>query len=155
MKPRPGVFDESKHKRRCALWFYIPPAILILQKNNGKVRSVDVAAYMGVSKPSVSHAVKLLREGGFLTKDSDHFLHLTALGQETAEKLYERYQFFAKHLAGAGVDTAIAEEEACRMEHTISHESFHVLKEQKQNTCPFADSCQLVTESKNSTKEDN
>ena len=85
-------------------------AILILQKNNGKVRSVDVAAYMGVSKPSVSHAVKLLREGGFLTKDSDHFLHLTALGQETAEKLYERYQFFAKHLAGAGVDTAIAEE---------------------------------------------
>ena len=49
-------------------------AILILQKNNGKVRSVDVAAYMGVSKPSVSHAVKLLREGGFLTKDSDHFL---------------------------------------------------------------------------------
>ena len=130
-------------------------AILILQKNNGKVRSVDVAAYMGVSKPSVSHAVKLLREGGFLTKDSDHFLHLTDLGQETAEKLYERYQFFAKHLAGAGVDTAIAEEEACRMEHTISHESFHVLKEQKQNTCPFADSCQLVTESKNSTKEDN
>ena len=61
-------------------------AILILQKNNGKVRSVDVAAYMGVSKPSVSHAVKLLREGGFLTKDSDHFLHLTALGQETERR---------------------------------------------------------------------
>ena len=119
------------------------------------VRCVSIAEALGVSKPSVSHAVKLLREGGFLTKDSDHFLHLTALGQETAEKLYERYQFFAKHLAGAGVDTAIAEEEACRMEHTISHESFHVLKEQKQNTCPFADSCQLVTESKNSTKEDN
>ena len=77
---------------------------------------------------------------------------------EVGDKYYEEaanYQFFAKHLAGAGVDTAIAEEEACRMEHTISHESFHVLKEQKQNTCPFADSCQLVTESKNSTKEDN
>lgn len=73
-------------------------AILILQKNNGKVRSVDVAAYMDVSKPSVSHAVKLLREGGFLTKDSDHFLHLTALGQETAEKLYERYQFLQSTL---------------------------------------------------------
>lgn len=130
-------------------------AILILQKNNGKVRSVDVAAYMGVSKPSVSHAMKTLRDGDFLYMDDDRYLHLTDAGRVIAENLYERYQYFAKHLAGAGVDTAIAEEEACRMEHTISHESFHVLKEQKQNTCPFADSCQLVTESKNSTKEDN
>ena len=119
------------------------------------MRSIDVAAFMGVSKPSVSHAVKLLREGGFLTKESNHFLHLTDLGREVAEKLYERYQYFAEHLAGAGVDATVAKEEACKMEHTLSHESFQLLKEQKQNTCPFADSCQLVTESKSSTKEDN
>ncbi len=130
-------------------------AILILQKEKGAVRSVDVSEYMGVSKPSVSHAMKTLRDGDFLYMDDDRYLHLTDAGRVIAENLYERYQYFAKHLAGAGVDTAIAEEEACRMEHTISHESFHVLKEQKQNTCPFADSCQLVTESKNSTKEDN
>lgn len=126
-------------------------AILTLQKDNGKVRSIDVAAYMGVSKPSVSHAVKLLHKGGFLTKDSDHFLHLTDLGQDTAEKLYERYQYFAKHLASAGVDAAIAEEEACKMEHIISHESFQILKEQKQNTCPFVDSCQFATDGKTRT----
>lgn len=125
--------------------------ILILQKDNGKVRSIDVAAYMGVSKPSVSHAIKLLRKGGFLTKDNNHFLHLTDLGQETAEKLYDRYQYFAQHLACAGVNTAIAKEEACRMEHTISDESFQILKEQKQNICPFAESCQLVTDEKNRT----
>lgn len=130
-------------------------AIFILQNEKGLVRSVDVSEYMGVSKPSVSHAVKLLRKGGFLTKDDDHFLHLTDLGRETAEKIYERYQYFSKHLVGAGVDSSVAEEEACRMEHTISHESFQLLKEQKQNPCPFADSCQLMTESKRSTKEDN
>lgn len=127
-------------------------AILILQKDNGKVRSVDVAAYMGVSKPSVSHAVKLLRKGGFLTKDSGHFLHLTDLGQKTAEKLYERYQYFAKHLAGAGVDTAIAEEEACKMEHTISDDSFKLLKERKQKDCPFAASCRLIAENQDREK---
>ena len=126
-----------------------------MEKEKGAVRSMDVSEYMGVSKPSVSHAMKTLRDGDFLYMDDDRYLHLTDAGRVIAENLYERYQYFAKHLASAGVDTAIAEEEACRMEHTISHESFHVLKEQKQNTCPFADSCQLVTESKNSTKEDN
>ena len=85
-------------------------AIFILQNEKGLVRSVDVSEYMGVSKPSVSHAVKLLRKGGFLTKDNDHFLHLTDLGRETAEKIYERYQYFSKHLVGAGVDSAVAEE---------------------------------------------
>lgn len=130
-------------------------AIFVLQKDKGKVRSIDVAAFMGVSKPSVSHAVKLLREGGFLTKESNHFLHLTDLGREVAEKLYARHQYFTEQLTGAGVDATVAKEEACKMEHTLSHESFQLLKEQKQNTCPFADSCQLVTESKSSTKEDN
>ena len=75
---------------------------------------------MGVSKPSVSHAVKLLREDGFLVMDDDYTLHLTDLGREVAEKLYERHQYFTEQLTDAGVDADTAEAEACKMEHTIS-----------------------------------
>lgn len=121
-------------------------AIYVLQKSKGFVRSVDVSDYMDVSKPSVSHAVKLLREGGFVVMNEDNTLHLTEVGQEIAEKVYERYQYFAKHLSGAGVDSAVAEKEACRMEHTISDDSFQKLKERKQSECPFADSCDLIVE---------
>lgn len=118
-------------------------AIYVLQKNKGIVRSIDVAERMSVSKPSVSHAVKLLREGGFITMDDDYTLHLTDLGREIAEKLYERHQYFTEQLTGAGVDVTIAEAEACKMEHTISDESFRKLKGQEQRICPFADSCDL------------
>ena len=69
-------------------------AILMLQKKNGMVRSIDLARHMEVSKPSVSHAVKTLREGGFLTMDEDYCLHLTAIGREVAEKIYERHPIF-------------------------------------------------------------
>ena len=79
-------------------------AIYILQKEKGTVRSIDVAEQMGVSKPSVSHAVKLLREGGFIVMDDDYTLHLTDLGCEIAEKLYERHQYFTEQLTGVGVD---------------------------------------------------
>lgn len=130
-------------------------AIYILHKEKGMVRSVDVATHMGVSKPSVSHAVKTLQECGVIYVDDDHYLHLTEDGREIAEKLYERYQYFAEHLAGAGVDAAIAEEEACKMEHTISHESFQLLKERKQNICPFADSCQFAADGKENKNRKN
>lgn len=73
-------------------------AVLILQKKLGMVRSVDVARYMEVSKPSVCYAVGTLREGGFLTTDENHYLHLTDLGQEVAEKIYERHCFLTKQL---------------------------------------------------------
>lgn len=119
--------------------------IYILQKSKEMVRSIDVAEYMGVSKPSVSHAVKLLREDSFLIMDDDYTLYLTDLGQEVAEMLYERHQYFAKHLTCAGVDADTAEAEACKMEHTISDSSFQKLKEQEQKTCPYADSCDLKT----------
>lgn len=102
--------------------------ILILQKQCGMVRSVDVARQMSVSKPSVSHAVAILRDGGFLRVDDDHFLHLTDVGREVAEKIYERHQFFTEQLIAAGVDPKIAEADACRMEHAISSESFARLK---------------------------
>ena len=103
-------------------------AILVLQKQKGMVRSVDVARHMDVSKPSVCHAVATLKDGGFLTVDGDFFLHLTDVGRETAEQIYEKHQFFTIQLIAAGVDPKIAEADACRIEHVISEESFQRLK---------------------------
>ena len=104
-------------------------AVLMLQKKNGMVRSVDLARHMEVSKPSVCHAVATLRDGGFLMMDEDHFLHLTDVGREVAEKIYERHCFFTEQLIAAGVDPRTAEADACRIEHIISDESFSRLKE--------------------------
>lgn len=103
-------------------------AILVLQKKIGMVRSIDLARHMGFSKPSISHAVGLLQNGGFLTVDIDGFLHLTEIGREVAEKIYERHLFFTKQLIAAGVDQETAEQDACRMEHAISDASFEKLK---------------------------
>ena len=103
-------------------------AILVLQKKLGMVRSVDVARHLEVTKPSVCHAVATLREGGFLTMDSDYFLHLTDVGREVAEKIYERHCFFTEQLIAAGVDPKTAEADACRIEHVFSDESFERLK---------------------------
>ena len=103
--------------------------ILVLQKKLSIVRSVDVARHMEVSKPSVCHAVATLRDGGFLTMDEDHFLHLTDVGREMAERTYERHCFFTEQLIAAGVDPKTAEADACRIEHIISDESFSRLKE--------------------------
>ena len=102
--------------------------ILVLQKKLGMVRSVDVARHMEVSKPSVCHAVAVLRDGGFLTMDEDHFLHLTDVGREVAEQIYERHCFFTERLIALGVDPKTAEADACRIEHVISTESFEHLK---------------------------
>ena len=107
--------------------------ILVLHKKTGMVRSVDVARHMEVSKPSVCHAVATLRDGGFLTMDEDHFLHLTDVGREVAEKIYERHCFFTEQLIAAGVDPKTAEADACRIEHIISDESFSKLKESVNN----------------------
>ncbi len=103
-------------------------AILVLQKQKGMVRSVDMARHMGVSKPSVCHAVATLKNGGFLTMDDGFFLHLTNIGREVAEQIYEKHRFFTERLIAAGVDPEIAEADACRIEHVISEESFRRLK---------------------------
>ena len=103
-------------------------AILVLQKKLGMVRSVDVARHMEVSKPSVCHAVATLRDGGFLTMDEDHFLHLTDVGREVAERIYERHRFFTEQLIAAGVDPKTAEADACRIEHIISQDSFEKIR---------------------------
>ena len=104
-------------------------AVLVLQRKQGMVRSVDLARHMGFSKPSISHAVGVLKNGGFLTVDDDGFLHLTVIGREIAEKIYERHLFFMEQLIAAGVDPKTAEADACRIEHIISDKSFDRLKE--------------------------
>lgn len=109
-------------------------AVLILQGKQGRVRSIDLARYMGFSKPSISHAVGVLKNGGFLTVDEDGFLHLTAIGRELAKKIYERHLFFTEQLVAAGVDRETAEQDACRIEHAISEDSFQKLKEKVQGT---------------------
>ena len=114
-------------------------AILVLKNKLGMVRSVDVARHLEVTKPSVCHAVATLRDGGFLTMDSDYFLHLTDVGREVAEQIYEKHRFFTDRLIEAGVDPVTAEKDACRMEHVISQESFRCLRDAykaKKNDLP-------------------
>ena len=103
-------------------------AILVLHKKMGMVRSVDVARHLEVTKPSVCNAVATLRDGGFLTMDEGYFLHLTDVGREVAEQIYEKHCFFIDRLIEAGVDPETAERDACRIEHVISDESFQRLK---------------------------
>ena len=102
-------------------------AVLVLQKEKGMVRSVGVARYMEVSKPSVCHAVATLKDGGFLTMDEDFSLRLTDIGRVVAEQTYEKHCFFTHLLMEAGVEPEIAEQEACRIEHVISEDSFQKL----------------------------
>ena len=102
--------------------------ILILKERNGAVRSVDIAAELEFSKPSVSVAMKNLREKGCITVDGDGFISLTAQGQKIAETVYERHTLFTGWLLSLGVDEETAAEDACRIEHVISEESFQAIK---------------------------
>ena len=104
-------------------------AILVLEQKNGYVRSLDVAQQLSVTKPSVSNATRLLKEGGFLTMDEDKLIHLTELGHEVAESIYERQCILTEGLIFLGVDPESAEQDACRIEHDISRETFEKLKE--------------------------
>ncbi len=102
-------------------------AVLLLEQKKGAARSIDIAEQLGVSKPSVSRAVSLLKEGGFLRAE-DNFLYLTDAGREVAEKIYERHCFFKHRLLDAGVDEETAEREACLLEHDLSDDSFDKIK---------------------------
>ena len=103
-------------------------AILILQKKNGAVRSLDVAEMLNVSKPSVCRAMKILREGGLLTMDADKLIHLTPVGQAAAEQVFRKNDILKKFLLQMGVAPDIAEKDACRMEHIISPETLEQMK---------------------------
>ena len=104
-------------------------AVLVLQQQNGYVRCVDVAEHLGVTKPSVSRAVKELSKKKCLIKKDDGTLSLTEQGQQIAKCIYEKHQFFTKQLIEAGVPHDIAAQDACRLEHIISETSFNKLKE--------------------------
>ncbi len=103
-------------------------AIYVLKKQTGEVRSVDLARYMGYTKPSISHAVSILKKGGFLNMDQEGYLHLTDSGQKVAEKIYERHCFFKNKLVMVGITPEIAEQEACQIEHIISEDTFQKIK---------------------------
>lgn len=104
-------------------------SILILSQKGGGVRSVDIAARLGVSKPSVSHAMKLLREDGYIAMDRYGTVTLLEKGAEIANRIYERHTVLTKMLEGLGVPSDIARADACKMEHDISPESFERIKQ--------------------------
>lgn len=112
--------------------------VYVLSKN-GVVRSLDVAEYMGFSKPSVSRAVGLLKQGGYLLMDKDGYLTLTESGLDVAKKIYERHTLLSKFLVRLGVDEKTATEDACKMEHDISDESFSAIKEHVRRNMKNAD----------------
>ena len=107
--------------------------ILLLSQKSGHVRAIDVGEEMGYSKPSVSRAMGLLKSGGFIVVDADGAITLTDAGREIAEKIYARHTLLTKFLISLGVDEETASEDACKMEHDLSDESFEKLKEHLAN----------------------
>lgn len=103
-------------------------AILVLTKKTGFVRSIDVSEYLGYSKPSVSRAMGILRQGEYITVDKDGSITLTDSGREIAEMIYERHTVLTKLLVQLGVSEETAAADACRLEHAISDESFQAIK---------------------------
>lgn len=102
-------------------------AMLVLKREKGYVRSIDVAGHLGVTKPSVSYATKHLRESNYITMDPDGLITITDAGMEIANSIYERHEMLTNFLIKIGVDPEVAREDACKIEHDISEESFDAL----------------------------
>jgi len=107
--------------------------IHVLSKKNGAVRSIDISAHMGYSKPSVSRAVGVLKKGGYILVDKEGFITLTETGLSVAEKIYARHTLLTRLLTSLGVSEQTAMEDACRMEHAISDETFAALQKYLQS----------------------
>ena len=107
--------------------------IYVLSKQLNAVRSIDVGEHMGYSKPSVSRAIGLLKNGGYIIVDEEGHIHLTDLGLEITSKINERHRVISELLMKIGVDRKTAEEDACKMEHAISDTSFEALKNYLSN----------------------
>ena len=103
-------------------------AMLVMSERHGYIRSIDIAAELGVTKPSVSYAVKRLRENGYITMNRDGLITLTEKGLEIANRIYERHKVLTQMLIFLGVDPKTAREDACKMEHDISDETFEAMK---------------------------
>lgn len=116
--------------------------ILILSNKNSLVRSIDIVNYMKLSKPSVSVAMKKLRENGYILMDNDGYITLTKEGKKIAEKIYERHMFITKWLQDLGVPEEIASSDACKIEHVLSEETFDAIKEKYKNgKCKNCNGC--------------
>ena len=102
--------------------------IYLLSQQLQSVRSIDVAEHMGYSKPSISRAIGLLKQGGYVTVDEDGFLLLTDTGLEVAQSVFERHTIVSKFLIRLGVEESVAVEDACKIEHVISDESLAAIK---------------------------
>lgn len=103
-------------------------AMLMMQEKHGYIRSIDVAEHLGVTKPSVTYTTKRLRESGHITMDRDGLITLTPSGMEIATKMLDRHHTLTKFLVAIGVDQKTAEQDACKIEHDISDETFAALK---------------------------
>ena len=103
-------------------------SIYVLSRSQATVRSIDISEYMGYSKPSVSRAVNLLKNGGYITMDKDNLIELTESGLEIAQKIFDRHTLIANLLIRLGVSEKVAAEDACKMEHAISDESFEAIR---------------------------
>ena len=104
-------------------------AILMIKKEKGNVRSIDVANHLNFTKPSVSVAMKSFREEGYVTMDNDGSINLTQKGMEIAERVYERHEVIAKAIMALGIDEEVAYEDSCKIEHDISQQTFDKIKE--------------------------
>ncbi len=104
--------------------------ILMLRERKGYARSIDIAASLGVTKPSVSFAMKKLRENGYIQMDEGSYITLTEAGQRIAQRIYDRHKALTAFLLQIGVDEKNAHEDACKIEHDISDETFHAILRQ-------------------------
>lgn len=102
--------------------------MLMMKEQHGYVRSIDVAEHLGVTKPSVSYATKRLRENGYITMDADGLITLTDKGMEIAARMYERHKLLSQFLIRLGVDEQTALEDACKIEHDVSQQSFEAIR---------------------------
>lgn len=109
-------------------------AILMLKEEKGKIRSIDIVRHLDYTKPSISRAISLLKNNGFVTVDKEGWIELTETGMAIANKVYERHTFISAWLTAIGVDPETAAEDACRIEHDISDETFEKVKEFVLNT---------------------
>lgn len=103
-------------------------AMLVLKERHGYIRSIDIAAELNVTKPSVSYATKRLRENGYITMDKDGLITLTDMGMEIAENMYERHRLLAQFFVRLGISEDVAREDACKIEHDLSEETFQAIK---------------------------
>ena len=107
--------------------------ILRLSREKGNVRAIDIGEYRGFSKPSISRAVKQLKEGGYINVAENGLITLTVTGRAVAEKIYERHTVLSEFFEDLGVEKSVAVEDACRIEHVISEETFAAIKERLVN----------------------